>query len=158
LHGERWAAAGKTGALSAARFAAFHNAVLPELLRAGALKLLWLTVRGQPVAAVHNIVWDRKVLFYQSGRQPDVPRGVRPGIVLHAHAIRAAIAAGHREYDFLGGESQYKSQLASASRPLVQVRAVRPSLIEQARRLIDAGIARTRSPRALLRRLCRRGH
>jgi len=150
LHGERWAAAGQKGALSAERFAAFHDAVLPELLRAGALELLWLTVRGQPVAAVYNIVWDHKVLFYQSGRQPDVPRGVRPGIVLHAHAIRAAIDAGHREYDFLGGASQYKAQLAPASRPLVQVRAVRPSPIEQARCLIDAIIAGTRPARALL--------
>ena len=156
LHGERWAAAGQNGALSAARFAAFHDAVLPELLRAGALELLWLTVRGQPVAAVYNIVWDRKVLFYQSGRQPDVPHGIRPGIVLHAHAIRAAIDAGHREYDFLGGEAQYKSQLAPASRPLVQVRAVRPSLVEHSRCLIEAAIARTRSTRAMLRRLCRR--
>jgi CelD/BcsL family acetyltransferase involved in cellulose biosynthesis len=155
LHGERWAAAGQKGALCAARFAAFHDAVLRELLRAGALELLWLTVRGRPVAAVYNIVWDRKVLFYQSGRQPDVPRGVRPGIVLHAQAIRAAIDAGHREYDFLGGESQYKSQLAPTSRPLVHVRAVRRSLIEHARSLIEAGIARTRSTRGWLRRLSR---
>jgi CelD/BcsL family acetyltransferase involved in cellulose biosynthesis len=153
LHGERWAAAGQKGALSAARFAAFHDAVLPELLRAGALELLWLTVRGQPVAAVYNIVWDRKVLFYQSGRQPDVPHGIRPGIVLHAHAIRAAIKANCREYDFLGGESQYKAQLAPSRRPLVEVRAVRPSLIEHARRCMESAIDRTRSTRTALRRL-----
>ena len=82
------------------------------------------------------------------------------GVAMHTASTpdsrSAAIAAGHREYDFLGGESQYKSQLAAASRPLIQVRAGRPSLVERARRLVDAVIARTRSPRPGLRRFIRR--
>jgi len=84
------------------------------------------------------------VLVYQSGRKPDTPRDVRPGIVLHALAIRAAIEAGYQEYDFLGGEAQYKAQLSLARRPLVQVRAVRPSLVEAGRRLVEGAIALSR--------------
>ena len=52
---------------------------------------------------------------------------------MHAYLIKAAIEDGMREYDFLAGASQYKMSLALAARPLVQLRAVRPSLRETAR-------------------------
>jgi CelD/BcsL family acetyltransferase involved in cellulose biosynthesis len=145
LHGERWREAGRPGAFASPRFRAFHEALLPVLLEEGALELLWLCVRGEPVAAAYNIVWDGKVYFYQGGRKMDVPAGVRPGIVLHALAIRRAIAAGCREYDFLAGAARYKEQFALASRPLVDLRAARPSLRERARRLAEGGIAWARS-------------
>ncbi len=141
LHAQRWQAAGQPGAFASPRFRAFHEALAPRLLDEGALELLWLCVRGEPVAALYNIVWDGKVYFYQSGRKMDLPRGVRPGIVLHALAIRGAIAAGRRAYDFLAGPARYKTQLALASRPLVDLRAVRPSLRERARRLTEGAIA-----------------
>jgi CelD/BcsL family acetyltransferase involved in cellulose biosynthesis len=148
LHGERWAAAGLTGVFQPRRrSAAFHDAVLPLLLDAGALELFWLAVRDEPVAVLYNIAWNGKVYFYQSGRKVDVPAGVRPGIVLQARAIRQAIQAGRREYDFLAGVAQYKLQLALATRPLVRVRAVRRSLREGARRLAERGMAWARAVR-----------
>jgi CelD/BcsL family acetyltransferase involved in cellulose biosynthesis len=151
LHGERWGAEGRSGVFLSSRFAAFHDALMPALLDDGALELAWLAVRGEPIAVVYNIVWNGKVYFYQSGRKIDLPKGVRPGIVIHALAIQRAIAAGRREYDFLAGTSQYKTQLALAERPLVEVRAVRARLRERARRLADDGIARARALRDRLR-------
>jgi CelD/BcsL family acetyltransferase involved in cellulose biosynthesis len=149
LHQERWGAEGKFGA---PRFAAFHAAVLPALLEAGALELLWLSVQGEPIAAIYNILWNGKVYFYQSGRKTEVPSGQRPGIVLHVHAIRRAIEAGRREYDFLSGGEHYKKQLALATRPLVQLRATRRGLVEPARVLAEKGIAVARAVRAGARR------
>jgi CelD/BcsL family acetyltransferase involved in cellulose biosynthesis len=149
LHQARWGAGG--GKFGSPRFAAFHDAVMPALLDAGALELLWLTVRGEPVAAVYNIVWNGKVYFYQSGRKVDVPAGVRPGIVLHAHAIRRAIDAGRREYDFLSGGEHYKAQLAPAARPIVQFRAVRRCLAERVRLAAERGIGWARAVRDRLR-------
>jgi CelD/BcsL family acetyltransferase involved in cellulose biosynthesis len=145
LHRQRWQAAGQVGAFASPLFRAFHETLLPLLLEEGALELLWLCVRGEPVAALYNIVWDGKVYFYQGGRKMEVPGGVRPGIVLHAHAIRRAIAAGRREYDFLAVGARYKTQLALRSRPLVDLRVARPSLRELARRLAARGINRTRA-------------
>lgn len=150
LHQGRWGE--EVGKFGVPRFAAFHQAVMPQLLATGALELLWLSVGDEPVAAAYNIVWNNKVYFYQSGRKVDVPSGVRPGIVLHTHAIRRAIAAGRREYDFLGGGEHYKGQMALASRPLVQLRVVRHSLREQARVVAERGIAWARVLRHRLRR------
>ena len=149
LHQQRWGP--NVGKFASPRFAAFHDALLPALLEAGAVELLWLTVRDEPVAAIYNLLWDGKVLFYQSGRKMDVPGGVRPGIVLHAHAIRRAIEAGRREYDFLSGGEHYKGQMALAARPVVELRAARRSAREQVRILAEGGIGCARVVRDRLR-------
>jgi CelD/BcsL family acetyltransferase involved in cellulose biosynthesis len=152
LHGRRWSEAGQPGVFAQPRFAAFHDALMPQLLSAGALELLWLRVRGEPVAAQYNLVWDGKVSFYQCGRRPDVPDGQRPGVVLMAHAIRGAIETGRREFDFLGEATNYKMQFTRTMRPLVQFRAVRPCLREHARRLAERGLGWARAVRRWLRR------
>ena len=157
LHNERLEAAGRAGAFRSPRFAAFHDAVLPQLLDAGALDLLWLTVRGEPVAAIYDLVWNNKVYFYQCGRKADAPRGQRLGVVMVAYALRAAVESGRREFDALAGASLYKSQLLPAARPLVQVRAARRSFREWLRRAAERGIAGARSLRNALRAARGRG-
>jgi len=134
LHRERW---GGDGVFGSAKFRAFHDRVMPDLLAKGALDLGWMTVRDQPVAAFYNFRCNGKLSFYQSGRKLDIPDEVRVGVTMHAYLIKAAIEEGMREYDFLAGASQYKMSLALATRPLVQLRAVRPSLRETARLASD---------------------
>jgi CelD/BcsL family acetyltransferase involved in cellulose biosynthesis len=158
LHGERWAAAGRSGVFASTRFASFHDEVMPRLWAGedGAfLELLWLEVKGRPIAASYNIVYGGKVSFYQSGRLMDVPKAVRPGIAMHAFAIQRSIEAGRREYDFLSGGSQYKRELAPASRAIVTLRVVAPHLrgraVEAARRLAEHAIARVNVVRHAVR-------
>ena len=153
LHEMRWRADGKPGVFASPRFAAFHAAVMPALLARGELELMWLSVRARPVAATYNIVWNDAVHFYQSGRRMDLPRELRPGLVLHALAIRRAIELGRREYDFLGGSARYKQDLAQAVRPLCAIRVVRPRRLDVARRayerssrVLRAAILSTRNP------------
>lgn len=148
LHGSRW---GDAGAFASPRFDAFHEEVMPALLDRGALDLSWICARGEPVAALYNLRWRDRIYCYQSGRKLDLPRMIRPGIVLHAHAIRRAITAGMREYDFLGGTSQYKRRLAPSSRPLVRLRAVRRRLRETARVAVEGVTAAARLGRDLAR-------
>ena len=130
LHRERW---GGDGVFGSAKFRAFHDRVMPELLAKGALDLGWMVVHDQPVAAFYNFRCNGKLSFYQSGRKLDIPDEVRVGVTMHAYLIKAAIEEGMREYDFLAGASQYKMSLALATRPLLELRAVRPSLRETAR-------------------------
>lgn len=128
LHAERWAGPGVFGS---ERFCRFHEAVMPELLRGhgGSLDLLWLEVAGEPVAAAYNIVYRGHVQFYQSGRKLEVPKGVRPGLALQILAIRRAIEAGCKSYDFLAQADQYKQKLAlGESRHLLTLSAVAPTL------------------------------
>jgi CelD/BcsL family acetyltransferase involved in cellulose biosynthesis len=150
LHAERWTETREGGAFASPRFANFHGRVMPQLWQKGELELLWLTVSGEPIAALYNVVKNGVVYFYQSGRRLDLPKGIRPGIVLHAHAIRGAIESGRREYDFLAGTSRYKLDLALASRQLITLRATRPSVVETLRSVTQAGLNAARSLRSRL--------
>jgi len=152
LHSQRWQAEGLDGAFASPRFLAFHESIMPWLLQEGALELLWLTVRDEPIAAQYNIVWEDKVYFYQCGRKVDLPEEIRPGTVLLAHAIRQAIERGRREFYFLGSEMRYKTLLASGHRPRVEVRVARPSLVETAHQVIERGMDLARQVRAAARR------
>lgn len=137
LHEDRWAGG---GVFRSARFSAFHRHVMRDVLRGrdGRLDLLLLRVRGEPIAAVYNIVVGDKTYFYQSGRRTDLPSKVRVGIVVHALAIQRAIAEGQREYDFMKGTQPYKKKLSTGAHPLIHVRAVRPAATSRA---LDAALA-----------------
>ncbi|HKY35754.1 MAG TPA: GNAT family N-acetyltransferase [Polyangiaceae bacterium] len=145
LHEQRWSATGRDGVFASQRFRAFHDEVMRALLARGALDLSWILVRGEPIAALYNFVWNGSVNMYQAGRKLDVPPSVRPGIINHLHSIRRAIEAGHREYDFLGGASPYKLKLATAKRPLLAVRAVQSRALERVRVAAERGIGQVRA-------------
>ncbi|MFO0679305.1 MAG: GNAT family N-acetyltransferase [Polyangiaceae bacterium] len=163
LHGERWSERGSKGVFASSRFSKFHEEVMAHLLAGtdGRLDLMWLTVKGEPIAAVYNVVHAGKTYFYQSGRKLDLPKGIRAGIVLHALAIRRAIAEGQREYDFLNGEAQYKRQLATAVRDLVTIRAsastLRARAVAAATNLAERAIESVRSPASVRSPLSTRG-
>lgn len=150
LHEARWSSDGRAGAFASPRFRAFHEEVMPALLSRGALELSWLSARGEPVAAMYNLVWQGRVCFYQGGRRTDLPGNLRAGIALHALAIREAIAAKRREYDFLAGTSRYKMDLSLAVRPLVALHATRPSLTDTVRRVADLALDQARVLRRAL--------
>ncbi|MGH7270475.1 MAG: GNAT family N-acetyltransferase, partial [Polyangiaceae bacterium] len=91
LHAHRWRASGRAGAFASVRFSRFHDEVMPRLCvgdDGASLDLLWLLARGEPIAASYSIRFGGKVHFYQSGRRVDLPKALRPGIALHALAIR----------------------------------------------------------------------
>jgi CelD/BcsL family acetyltransferase involved in cellulose biosynthesis len=114
---------------------------------ATALELISLRARGRTVAALYNVVWRDKVHFYQCGRAVDIDADLRPGIVVHARAMARAIENGFREYDFLPSLARYKIELSLASRPIVSLRAARPTAFEVARRAASLAIDHARALR-----------
>jgi CelD/BcsL family acetyltransferase involved in cellulose biosynthesis len=154
LNALRSSAQGGRSASRNARFKRFHDEVMPRLWAGedgASLDLLWLTVRGEPIAAAYSVVFGNKVYFCQSGRRTDLPKALRPGIAMHALAIQRSIAAGRREYDFLQGTSRYKRDLSQGSRSLVTLRAVAPHLraraVEAARMFTERAVAQVRGLR-----------
>lgn len=138
LHHERWRG---DGTFRSSHFLRFHDEAMATLLSRGALRLRWLEVRGEPVAAAYDILWAGREVYYQAGRKLDVPKNVRPGLALLLMAIRRAIEAGCYEFDLLAGPARYKRQVAPSLRPLVELRAARPGWRERARQLMEWGKA-----------------
>jgi CelD/BcsL family acetyltransferase involved in cellulose biosynthesis len=53
---------------------------------------------------------------------------LKPGLVAHVEAIKHNTAAGHKTYDFLGGDSRYKMSLATHHNRLIWIRLQKPLL------------------------------
>jgi len=130
LHGRRWRADGFAGAFSAERFGSFHYEYTQKILQSGQLDLVWLMASGRPLAAMYNIKTSHKIYFYQGGRDINLPENISIGSVIIALVIQDAINSGYQEFDFMGGAIDYKKRFTSTMRPLVELRAVRPTLRE----------------------------
>ena len=86
-----------------------NRAMLTRSFRADLLFLPTLWKEDRPLAALATLIDRRKhaFLFYMAGRDGTFD-GPPPGMILHAHSIRHAIANGFTEYDFLRGNESYK--------------------------------------------------
>jgi CelD/BcsL family acetyltransferase involved in cellulose biosynthesis len=83
----------------------------------GSLRLLFLTVGGQRVAAGILVVDGDRVMFYNAGVDPDALE-LSPGVIFAAELIRFAIDHGKRQFDFLRGNEPYKYQWGSVDEPI----------------------------------------
>lgn len=86
-----------------------NRAMLTRSFHAGLLYLPTLWKEDRPLAALATLTDSRKrsCLFYMTGRDETFD-GPPPGVILHSHSIRYAIANGFTEYDFLRGNEPYK--------------------------------------------------
>lgn len=91
--------------------------MLKSCAESGALFLpvLW---RGEtPVCALASLIDpDKKSLLFYIGGRDETFNTPPPGLILHAHSIRYAIAGGFKIYDFLRGNEPYKYSLATVER------------------------------------------
>ena len=85
----------------------FHRDVAWAALQRGWLRLWFLEVNDQPVAAWHGFQVGRIANYYQAGRDPAYER-LSVGFVLLAHTVRSAIEEGAAEYRFGRGGEPFK--------------------------------------------------
>lgn len=84
------------------------------------LPILW---RGeQPIAAAACMMdLDKREMLFQLGSRDPSADDLSPGLLLHAHNIRAAIAQGFVRYDFLRGNESYKYSFATGERQIESI-------------------------------------
>ena len=141
LHETRWRSGGYNGAFSSDRFAAFHRDFAATAISEGKAGIAWLMVGDTAVAAIYTLRNGKKVAAYQYGRVVGLPARLRVGIVVNAMAMQEAISRGDDEFDFLAGESRYKTDLANGKHELVVLRLARPTEKEALRNgLVNARI------------------
>jgi dTDP-4-amino-4,6-dideoxygalactose transaminase/CelD/BcsL family acetyltransferase involved in cellulose biosynthesis len=120
LHAARWSTA-PTNFLADA---AFHRAFAPVAVEQGWLRLWFLEVDGETVAALYGFRFAGTESYYQAGRDP-AWNDYRVGFVLLAHAIRRAAEDGVAEYRLLRGGEDYKLRFAVADPGLETVAVAR---------------------------------
>jgi CelD/BcsL family acetyltransferase involved in cellulose biosynthesis len=91
----------------------FFRRILHVGQRCGWLRLSFLYMDGKPTAAYCDFDYERHILVYNSGLEPELYAHLSPGIVLLAYNIRHAIETGHILYDFLRGNETYKYRMGA---------------------------------------------
>jgi CelD/BcsL family acetyltransferase involved in cellulose biosynthesis len=86
----------------------------------GWLRLWFLEVEGEAVAALYCLRYAGIEWYYQAGRDPDWDR-FSVGTVLLWHAVRTAIEDGVHEYRFGRGDEPYKYDFATTDPGLERV-------------------------------------
>ena len=109
LHQRRWEGRGRPGCFASDRFLAFHHDVMPQLLRAGQLQMVWLEAEGKPLAAEYQVSGAGVTYLYQAGIDPD-RLAWDPGHLITARSLQLAMDQGCRRFDFLRGDEPYKAQ------------------------------------------------
>jgi len=112
LHRKRWH--GQTSHFSEDE--AFHREFAEQAQKRGWLRLWFLELEQEPVAAWYGFRYCGAEYFYQAGRDPQ--REGAPGFVLFCHTIRQALEEGMREYRLLRGDEKYKYRFANEDRRL----------------------------------------
>jgi CelD/BcsL family acetyltransferase involved in cellulose biosynthesis len=135
LHRKRWH--GQTSRFSEDE--AFHRDFAEQAQKRGWLRLWFLELDQEPVAAWYGFRYCGAEYFYQAGRDPR--REGAPGFVLFCHTIRQALAEGMREYRLLRGDEKYKYRFANEDRRLDTLALGRGAIGVAA---LAAGIAATR--------------
>ena len=69
---------------------------------------------------------NKTVYFYLHGLKYESNKKLKPGLVAHTIATEYFFHQGKELYDYMGGYSQYKEQLADLSEKLVTVVIQRP--------------------------------
>jgi CelD/BcsL family acetyltransferase involved in cellulose biosynthesis len=128
LHQARWQGKGESGAFACSHWKSFHRQIIPIFQKNNWLKLSFLELNGENVAANYNFVFDKKVHYFQSGLIPQQNKHLRLGLILHSYCIEEAINEGMEEYDFLKywpDGSNFKTMWQNDSRDLATVRISR---------------------------------
>ena len=87
---------------------------------AGALRLFFIDMDDQPVAASLCLDYDGVRMLYNSGHDPEY-RYYSVGLLLHSLCLRDALERGYRYFDFLRGNEPYKYRLGGRDHRLYRI-------------------------------------
>ena len=108
LHQRRRISLGEPGCFASQRWANFHYDIAKQMLATGNLRLSWLELAGQPIAAEYHFAGNNTTWAYQGGVDPD-RINEEPGRLSMIRAFQTAMGEGHQQFDLLRGDEPYKA-------------------------------------------------
>lgn len=119
LHQQRWRARGQPGVFASARFRSFHRELVRRWLPEGRAVVFAVRRDGATVAALYGFVVGSTLQYYQGGFRISDDNKVRTGYAAHLLLARAARERGLTGYEYLAGDSRFKTELSTSQRSLV---------------------------------------
>ena len=146
LHEITWKGKDRRGAFSSKYLFRFHSQLIKNRFEFGEIQLARVKCGEKTtIGCLYNFVYKNHVYFYQNGIDYLPDKRMKPGLLLHAEAIKYNAAAGHKTYDFLCGDTRYKMSLSTHHNQLVWARLQKPLLkfkIENAARTVKLFLTR----------------
>jgi peptidoglycan/xylan/chitin deacetylase (PgdA/CDA1 family)/CelD/BcsL family acetyltransferase involved in cellulose biosynthesis len=112
LHTMRWHQAGKPGVFGFPGKRDFYAAISGLFLDRNWLRFSWLEWNDRILACQYGFEYGGKYLQLQEGYEPNAEHW-NVGVGLRAWSIQQFLKQGLREYDFLGGVTQHKTDWGS---------------------------------------------
>jgi hypothetical protein len=125
LHQAEWTSKGQAGAFSNQYLYQFHRDLIRTRFDEKEMQLLHVYNQKMTIGYLYSFVYEGRVLFYQCGFNYLADNNYRPGLVSHYFAILHNASTGRSVYDFLAGDSAYKSSLSTNSTSMYWVRLIR---------------------------------
>lgn len=125
MHEKEWSKRGKSGAFSNGHVYQFHTDLIRNRFPFGEIQLLRINNDKVTIGCLYCFVYRGDVLFYQSGFNYSLENVYRPGLVSHYYAIMHNAINGMNAYDFLAGDSSYKSSLSTDTVPMYWARMLK---------------------------------
>ena len=125
LHQQEWAKREISGAFSNNYLYQFHLDLISSRFANREIQLLHIFNNKMTIGYLYNFTYRGNVLFYQSGFNYMNENIYRPGIVSHYFAILYNASKNYLIYDFLAGDSAYKSSLSTNSIPIYWARLIK---------------------------------
>lgn len=98
----------------------FFRALVAAAAAEDALRLFFMEMDGQPVAASLCLDYNGARMLYNSGHDPEY-RYYSVGLLLHSLCLRDALERGYRCFDFLRGNEPYKYRLGGRDHRLYRI-------------------------------------
>jgi len=126
LHKSTYTAMNKPSNFATQYSKTFHNNLITNRFNTKEIQLLRITSGEELIGILYNFVYKKSVFYYQSGFNYHQDKRLKPGFVSHSEAINYNAALGYQHYDFLAGDEQYKSSLATNKRRLIWMKIQKP--------------------------------
>lgn len=116
LHQTYWQSRGLPGSFAYVFFETFHKRLIRSRFDCGEIQLIRFKVGDRTLGYLYNFVWQDIVYNYQTGFDYTIAENNnQPGLVTHSMAIEYNASCGHKIYDLMAGDYQYKRQLGTHS-------------------------------------------
>lgn len=123
-HKQRWSDSG----FKNPKFILFHENLIKNTFAQNSVELIKITSGDTVIGVLYFHIVNKKVFFYLHGLKYEKDKKLKPGLVSHALATQYFFDRGINQYDYMGGYSQYKCQLATESEDMVSLCIQRPQL------------------------------
>ena len=128
FHVKRWQSKGEPDSFANHTWVNFHKSLIQERFAHGEIQMIKVASGDSNIAFLFNYVWQQRVYVLQMGFNYAEDKRLKPGYVAHALVIAYNRSKGMKIYDFMHGDTRYKSSLGSGKVILYWVVLQRPRL------------------------------